>query len=121
MSRMPVIPSLLVGLCCLEAHAHNRCDPHSVRGTYAVSYEGSVYQFTEEGPPATVPLPVVCPQTMKVKFAGSVSLRSDCTLPPAGNAWNLGAACDFGRAARSRLLISIHALPLGGTCDREYL
>lgn len=96
-----LIPAAVLVLCCLEAHAQNRCDPYSVRGSYAVSYKGSVYQFMEDGTPSPVALPVVLlgvatvdpttgalsgtgtvtvgQNTMKLQFSGSVEIRRDCT------------------------------------------
>ena len=96
-----LIPLALAALCCLQAHAQNLCSPYVVRGTYVVSYRGSVYQFMDDGKAASVALPVVLlgvatvdpytgtlsgrgtvtvgQQTMKLQFSGTVEIRPDCT------------------------------------------
>ena len=101
MSRICVISWALVALCCLGAQAQNICSQSSVRGTYAVSYQGSVYQYGPDGTPSPAPIPVVLlgeatvngstgalsghghvtvgPQTMTLTFSGSVEIRPDCT------------------------------------------
>jgi hypothetical protein len=101
MSIRSILTTALIAFFCLQARAEVRCNPYSVRGTYAISYRGSVYQFTEDGTPAAVALPVVLlgtasvspisgalsgsgnvtvgPHTMTLQFAGSVELRSNCT------------------------------------------